>query len=406
MGHARNRCQRREPELPQPKILILTITHGEAHRRMANALRQALVEIQPELTVEVVDALKHCTAWFRLYYNSYLVPLRYWPSLWRQIENLQHRSAATSPGWLYRQGGRRLFHFIKAFNPDLIVTTEVGLCELAAMLKRETGARFRLVGLITGVDADRAWAQAEVDLYPVAPGDVVEMLQAEGVPRTKILPCGMPIDLQFSSLPERITARAHLKIDPDMPMLLVLFGGDGYDKPRHRILKGLERIQVPLQVVFIAGRNQALEHELRGLYQSNPRYTVLGWVDNMPEWMSAADLLLSKPGGGTVIEAVACGLPLLAFDPLPGGEERDCVWIEKQQVGRWIKRPEDIAPTIERLLSNPDEIQRLRENARAKGRPRAAFDAAEAILKLAHAGKLIDCLQRRRFQAGTLLPAS
>lgn len=384
MGHARNRWRRRYSELPQPRILILTVTrgHGAAHLRMANALQRALLEMRPDVTIEVVDALRHCAAWFHLYYNSYLIPMRYWPSLWRRLENLQHRSAATSPGWLYRQGGRRLFHFIKAFDPNIVVATEVGLCELAAMLKRESGARFRLVGLIPGVDADRPWAQPEVDLYPVAPGDVVKTLEAEGVPRAKILPCGMPIDPLFSSLPERSAARARLTVQPDIPMLLVLFGGEGYDKPRRRILKGVERIQVPLQVVFVVGRNQALENELRGLYQSEPRHTVLGWVDNMYELMAAADLLLSKPGGGTIIEALTCGLPLLAFDPRPGDEERACLWIEKQQVGHWLKRPEDIAPTVEHLLNDPEGLRRLRANALALARPRAAFDAAEAILRL------------------------
>jgi processive 1,2-diacylglycerol beta-glucosyltransferase len=349
---------------------------------MANALQRALLEAGPDAQVKVVDGLEHCAAWFHLYYNSYLLPMRYWPSLWRQIENLQHRSAATSPGWLYRQGGRRLFHFIKAFDPDIVVATEVGLCELAAMLKRESGARFRLVGLIPGVDADRPWAQPEVDLYPVAPGEVVKVLEAAGVPRAKILPCGMPIDPLFNFLPERAAARTHLGITPDIPVLLVLFGGEGYDKPRRRILKGVERIQVPLQVVLVVGRNAALEHELRGLYQSNPRYTVLGWVDNMYEWMAAADLLLGKPGGGTVIEALTCGLPLLAFDPRPGDEERACLWIAKQRVGHWIKHPEDIAPTVERLLNDPEEMRRLRANALALARPRAAYDAAEAILRL------------------------
>jgi len=372
------------PQLPQARILILTVTrgHGAAHLRMANALQRALLEMRPDVNVQVVDALRHCAAWFHLYYNSYLIPMRYWPSLWRRIENLQHRSAATSPGWLYRQGGRRLFRYIKAFDPDIVVATEVGLCELAAMLKRESGARFHLIGLIPGVDADRPWAQPEVNLYPVAPGDVVETLKAEGVPRAKILPCGMPIDPRFSSLPARATARAHLRIDLDIPMLLVLFGGEGYDKPRRRILKAVERIQVPLQVVFVAGRNQALENNLRRLYRNEPRRTVLGWVDNMHELMAAADLLLSKPGGGTVIEALACGLPLLAFDPRPGDEERACLWIEEQQVGHWMKRPEEIASTVEDLLNNPEALRRLRTNALALARPRAAFDAAEGMLRL------------------------
>ena len=369
--------------MPKPRILILTVAHGEAHWRMATALEEALRQIRPGAAVRVVEALQHCAVWFRLYYNSYQIPLKHCRWLWRRIENLQHRSAATTPDWLYRRGAQRLFQFVKTFDPDVLVATEVGLCELAAIFKRESGARFRLVGLIPGVDADRPWAQPEVDLFPVTRGRVVEILEAASVPRSKILPCGMPINPAFCSLPDRDVIRNRLHIQPDIPLLLVLFGGTGFGKPRC-ILQELGKVRTPLQTVFITGKNQALESELRRLGHGSPRYRTLGWVDNMHEWMAAADLLLGKPGGSTVIEALACGLPLLAFDPLPGDEERACLWIEKQHIGHCLTRPEDIAPTLERLLNDPEEMRRLRANALALAQPRAAFDAAKAILNLVH----------------------
>jgi UDP-N-acetylglucosamine:LPS N-acetylglucosamine transferase len=111
---------------------------------------------------------------------------------------------------------------------------------------------------------------------------------------------------------------------------------------------------------------------------------VFGWVDNMQEWMAAADLMLSRAGGTTVAEALNAGLPILGFDPPPGDERRVCDLIEKSwQVGYWVKRPEDISVRIAHLLANPSELERLRANALARARPRAVLDAAEAILKLA-----------------------
>jgi processive 1,2-diacylglycerol beta-glucosyltransferase len=109
---------------------------------------------------------------------------------------------------------------------------------------------------------------------------------------------------------------------------------------------------------------------------------VLGWVDNIQDWMVAANLLVSKPGGSTLTEAFACGLPMLAFDPLPGNERRTCAWIEKWGVGHWVRRAEDLAPMVSRLLANPNELERLGQRCRAEARPRAAWDAARAILEL------------------------
>jgi processive 1,2-diacylglycerol beta-glucosyltransferase len=365
----------------QPQILILTVSHGASHERAAAALGKALLKARPDLTVEVWNGLERSARWFRLYYDSYQIPLRYWPRLWGWIEGVQHRSRSSGPGWLYHRGAQPLFSDIETFGPDVVIATEVGMCELAAMLKRETAARFRLVALVTGVDADRAWAQPEVDLYVAAPGDPAAEIEAAGVPRAKVLPCGQPVDPAFASLPDKPTVRARLGIRSDLPMVLVLFGGAGWGKPR-RIVEALNQVEQPFQAVFVAGRNQRLEEEVQSLCRDDRRCRVLGWVDNMHEWMAAADLLVSKPGASTLTEALSSGLPVLAIDPLPGNERRACDWIERQRVGCWIKNPQSLAPSIARLLENPAELDSLRERAQALARPRAAYDAAEAILKL------------------------
>lgn len=366
--------------MPEPKILILTVSHGASHRRAASALEKALHTLKPDATVEIADALKRCAGWFRAYYNSYEIPLKYWPGLWAWIEGIQHRSESTGPGWLYRRGAQPLFRFIESFHPDVVIATEVGVCELVAMHKRESGAKFALVGLVL-MDFNRAWVQPEVNLYPSVPGDMAEELEAAGVAPSRILPCGLPIDPVFASLPDRDAIRLKLELMPGIPTLLVLFGGGGHGDPA-RIRSELKKVKQPLQAVFVAGRNRRLEEQLRSLRRGNPNYRVLGWVDNMHEWMVAADLLVSKPGGSTLMEAAACSLPMLAFDPLPGNEVRTCARIEKWGAGVWVKRPQDLAPTIERLLSYPEELHQLRQKALTLARPRAAQDAAAAILRL------------------------
>jgi processive 1,2-diacylglycerol beta-glucosyltransferase len=364
-----------------PRILILTVPHGASHQRASNALRTALLEIQPDLTVEVVNALDHCARWFRTYYNSYEIPLKYWPSLWGWIESFQDRQGSTSPDWLNRRGAQPLFRFIQTFAPDVVIATEVGMCELVALHKRESGARFRLAGLEL-MDFHPAWVQPEVDLFLTTHEDLAEELVAAGAPAPKVLTSGQPIDPAFASPPDQVSARTRLGIEPQVPLILALFGGAGIAKPR-RLLKEIKKLENPFQVVFITGRNRRMEKEIQNRVGGLANYRVLGWVDNMHEWMAAADVLVSKPGGSTLTEAFACGLPMLAFDPHPGNEERTCAWIEKWDVGRWVKHVEDLAPTLERLLDYPEELAGLRERALLLARPRAAYHTAEAILKLA-----------------------
>jgi processive 1,2-diacylglycerol beta-glucosyltransferase len=368
-------------KIRNPKILILTVSHGASHDQLANALRKALIRTQPDVSVGIVNALEHCAGWFRLYYDSYQTILKFWPALWGWIENIQHSHQSTGPSWLYRRGAQPLFRFIQSSNPDIVISTEVGMCEIMAMLKRQTGASFHLVAAPTYWDIDRAWAQPAVDLYLITPGEEIECLQAAGVPLYKMHPSGTPIDEAFNAVEDRSQLRSRLGVDPNRPLLLILFGGTGFGKPA-RIIAELKKVQPPFQAVFIAGRNRRLEKELSHLCRDLPSARALGWVDNMAEWMAAADLALSKPGAATVLQAINSGLPLLAFDPLPGNERRLCDWIETWQIGFWVRRPQDLAPTVARLLANREELLGLRTKALARAQPHAGRLAAAAILSL------------------------
>ncbi|HEV2494978.1 MAG TPA: glycosyltransferase [Terriglobia bacterium] len=364
----------------KPKILILTVPHGASHRGAADALRHALCEIEAGLTAEVADALEHCAPWFRAYYNSYEIPLKHTPRVWGWIEAVQHQSSSTGPGWLYRRGARPLFRFIDNFGPDIVIATEVGVCELAAIDKRENHAAYRLVA-IELMDFNRAWVQPEVDLYLVTHEDLGAELAAAGAAHEKIFCSGQPIHRRFATVPPPDRTRERLGLEPGIPALLVLFGGTGFGKPR-RIVSELRRLQHAVQLVFIAGRNKRLEEEVRRCTEGMPHTRVLGWADNVQDWMVACDLAISKPGGSTLAEGFACGLPMLAYDPLPGNEQRTCAWIEKWGVGRWIRRSEDLAPAIDRLIGNRSELDLLRARAKSLARPRAAYDGAQQILKL------------------------
>lgn len=364
-----------------PKILILTVPHGAAHQRIARALEKALVELDPGASVEVADLLTHTAGWFRAYYNSYQIPLRYWPGLWAWIEGQQHEGSSTGPGWLYRRGARPLRRFLESHDPDVVVATETGICEMAAMIKREARLRYAMVG-VDGLDADRAWAQPEVDLYAVAKDPVSAQLVAAGVPPQKIVACGMLLDPLFSALPDRAAARRKLGVSDRTPLLLALGGGDGFARPR-LVIPALDKVRAPLQVVFVAGRNARLRREYESRSVGNPRYRVLGWIDNMHEWMAAADLVLNKPSGLAMMEAMACGLPFLAIDPLPGNERRHCDLIERWGTGRWIRRHADLPTVVDHLLADPEECARMRRRALELATPHAARDAAQAILKLA-----------------------
>ena len=350
--------------------------------RLSRALEKALLKLRPTLKVEVVDALKYCTPWFRAYYNSYEIPLKYWPGLWDLIESQQFEGETSGPWWLYRRGTRPLRRYIEAFAPDVVVATEVGLGEIAIIHKRDYGARYFLIGAQT-FSFERPWAQPEVNLFISHPGEVARQIRSMGVPAEKILECGVLVDPAFVPSTDRPALRARLGLADDLPVFLVNFGGSGKGRPRE-VVSELRQVQKPFQAVFIGRKNEALRQELLELTSGMAQVLVLGWVDNMHEWMAASDMLLSRAGGGIVAESLNCGTPMLVFDAPPGNERRFCRMIEEiWHTGYWVKQPGELAARIDHLLAHPEELQQFRTNALQQGYPNATRVAAEAVLRLA-----------------------
>lgn len=365
----------------RPRVLILTLHHGSTHLRLSRALEKALLQLRPNLKVEVVDALAHCAPWFRAYYNAYELPLRYWPGLWEFIERRQFEGETSGPWTLYRRGARPLRRYIESFAPDVLVATEVGLGEIAIMHKREFRAQYALVGTAS-FSFERPWAQPEVDLFISHPGEVAGRLHNLGVPREKILACGVLVDSVFVPSSDRPALRARLGLRDDLPVFLVNFGGSGKARPGE-VVTELGKVHQSFQVVFMARRNEQLRGELLQLTADFPHSKVLTWVENMHEWMGASDMLLSRAGGGIVAEALNCGLPMLVFDAPPGDERIICRLIaETWHTGYRTRKPGELAERINHLLAHPDELQQLRTNALPQSHPGAAHAAAEAVLHL------------------------
>jgi hypothetical protein len=194
--------------------------------QIARVVEKALRQLRPNAQVEVIDALEHCRRLFRTYYDGFEIPMKYWPGLWEKIETGQYRGKSTGPLWLFRWGAQSLFRFIEAFAPQVVIATEVGLCEMAALHKREAKAAYFLVG-IGALDFERPWAQPEADLFISSPGEVADQLKAAGVAPERIVECGMPVDPAFTPSADKPALRMRLGLELGLPALLVNFGARG-----------------------------------------------------------------------------------------------------------------------------------------------------------------------------------
>jgi processive 1,2-diacylglycerol beta-glucosyltransferase len=148
------------------------------------------------------------------------------------------------------------------------------------------------------------------------------------------------------------------------------------------VVRQLLNLDRDFQAVIVCGRNEEMQDDIVKLVKSRPGdFRVLGYTKEIPQLMAASTMILSKPGGMTTAEALARGLPMMILDPIGGQEERNAdVLLE---AGAAVKCTEVtlVAHKLRRLLDDPARLARMREAARALGRPNAAAEIARITLE-------------------------
>jgi 1,2-diacylglycerol 3-beta-galactosyltransferase len=125
---------------------------------------------------------------------------------------------------------------------------------------------------------------------------------------------------------------------------------------------------------------------------------VLGFVDNMPELMRAADLLVSKAGPGAIGEALATGVPIVLTSYLPGQETENVSFVTETGIGRYAPQPDLLLETVADLTADGGRLCRqMAERASKLSYPYAALDIARQSLRLAEARRA--ATQRAAVQA-------
>ena len=78
--------------------------------------------------------------------------------------------------------------------------------------------------------------------------------------------------------------------------------------------------------------------------------------------MKCAHMIITKPGGLTVTEALACNTPLVIFDAIPGQEEENADFLVKNNMAiRLSSNDKSIRNTIEALLTNDEKLKTMKK---------------------------------------------
>jgi processive 1,2-diacylglycerol beta-glucosyltransferase len=194
---------------------------------------------------------------------------------------------------------------------------------------------------------------------------------------------GVPIDPKFAVPIAAAEARAALGLDPDpaRPVFLLMGGGYGWG-PLAQMLEVVLSLPDRVQALVIAGRNSRLRRRLQERARPHAdRIKVHGFTDRVDQFMAACDLMVGKAGGLTVSEAMARGLPMIMFRPIPGQEERNCDFLQEAGAGIRVHDFEALHYRLNHFLMHPEHLSVMRDAATKIGRPRSAEDVARHALE-------------------------
>lgn len=374
-----------------PRILVLSASVGAGHLRAAQAVELALRQVVPEAVVQNVDVLDLTNAAFRrLYGKAYLDLVNRAPHILGYFYDLLDRPSASG-----RNRGDRLRQAVQNVNLkkfiqflldepwDLVINTHFLPAEIIASLRKKEKLAIPQATATTDFETHRLWVNEPCDRYFTATEEGGLYLRSWGVPAlVDVIPTGIPIHPVFGAAKDQGACRAKFGLSADRPVLLQLAGGFGVG-PIEKLYRALLNVEVPSQFVVVTGRNEQVRQQLQTV-PIPPRHQaqVMGFTDQIDELMSAANLVVSKPGGLTTSETLARGAGMVIVNPIPGQESRNSDFLLENGAAIKANNLATLAHKVTRLLRDPERLATLKANARHLGRPRAAFDVVRRSLEL------------------------
>jgi 1,2-diacylglycerol 3-beta-galactosyltransferase len=361
---------------------------GGGHLASAQSLEEALEGRASVTLLEVLDERARFP--FNHFSDSYAPVVAIAPELYRLAYNVvQTRIGAR----LLESGAHALLReeLAKAITdtePDVVISVHGLLNAIPLRAMREAGCTAPFVSaVVDGGVPPISWFTKRADLCCVADDDIRRLALEAGMPPERVVATGLPIrrafvDARDTSAPD---ARRSLGLDPDLPLVLVMGGGAGMGHlgaMTTAVAKRLAERRVRTQVAVIAGGNERLRKRLAAAHWPVP-VTVLGFTGGVAAWMSAADVLLTKAGPGTIAEAACLGVPTLLTGFVPGQEQENVAWAERNGGAVFEPRPKRAAALVEGWLgADRGELERMSARMHAMGRPEASRAIADAALAL------------------------
>ncbi|HSV85613.1 MAG TPA: glycosyltransferase [Levilinea sp.] len=366
----------------QARIVFLFSDTGGGHRSAASAIIEALeLEFSGQVACEMIDIFRQYAPPPLHMAPEIYPPLSRMPEVWElgyKVSNSSRRMRVFYNAiWPYvRAGVNRL---VRENPADLIVSVHSLVNAPVLRVLRNQQTHIPFITVVTDmVSTHAAWYDTRADLIIVPTEAACQRGLQMGLLPEQIRVVGLPVADRFCREPgNRQALRQQLGWPQHLPVILLVGGGDGMG-PLEDVASAINHSGLHAALIVIAGRNKQLKTRLEKNDWNIPAI-IYGFVQEMPDFMRAADVLVTKAGPGTISEAFIANLPIILFSRLPGQEEGNVTYVTDEGAGAWAPEPGLVVETLRRWLAEPAQLRQVSEACSRLARPHAAREIAHIL---------------------------
>lgn len=376
--------------MPINRVLLFYISVNSGHQMAAMAVEDGIRILNKNVETLNINHFRYTNPVLaQLIMKTYHGMLKRTPELWDFLydnDNVRTKTAKFR-GLLHRLNSTKLHRLIEWYKPDIVVCTQAFPCVAMAEYKRMHRSNIPVAGVITDYGVHSYWVDKDVDLYVVPTKDCMDRLIGLGIQKNKIEVKGIPVSPRFSVPLDNKKLRIKFDINDSRPVILIMGGSQGMIS-MDEIVKYLAKLPLDIHVIVVCGTNKTLYKRLQKIKSrfSKMRTSgkvcihLYGYINNIDELMSVSDFVITKPGGLTITEALAKGLPMVIINPIPGQEAKNTEFLVRNGAAVKAGDARDVARYSGDLVSSSSVLKEMKQSISKIARPNAAFDIAERIL--------------------------
>lgn len=379
------------------KVIILSASTGGGHMSAANCVKNYL-NAHGDGAV-VVDTLEYINPILnKTIVEVYEYLAKKHPTIWKLMYNTTNKKSLNKVVEIVNKIiSKKLVPLLRDEAPDLIISTHPFSTEMISHLKKNEKLSIPLVCIMTDYAPHRTWLSPNVDSYIVANEEMIAPMEEMGVQKDKIHPFGIPVDNDFFNFIDKKGELKNLGLRDDLPTILIMAGNFGFANIG-KIFVSLQKIDLDFQIIIITGKNKQLFNDLKQLthgkrlrkrdkilskmhlknlsekhlkmmavkesdkFKITKPTKLIYYTNEVDKYMHVSDLIITKPGGLTISEALACNLPMALFGTIPGQEEENANFLVGKNMAVKLDNSLGEENIIRNLLLDPQKLNFMKYN--------------------------------------------